>query len=211
VTYLGSLPSTNSKETYKNLAMHPPAGQITKTVYKGASDKASVQLVYNGVYDYNETNNLQLDAVEDVLNTRLSDSLKAGMGIYSVGVRANYVKIPEGRYKVTISFLCDANKVDQSVDYMNSEINKIKQNGPVAKDIQLFVNTDARSTQQNMRQNAYWQAALSSAEQNQQNPDRLLNHIQLLGEITPQMVKDAANKYLNSSNLIKLILLPEKK
>jgi zinc protease len=211
VTYLGGLPSTNKKETYKVIPMHPPAGQITKTVYKGTSDKASVQLVYSGVYEYNEANNIQLDAVEDVLNTRLSDSLKAGIGVYSVGARANYVKIPEGRYKLTISFLCDANKVDQSVDYMVSEINKIKQNGPVAKDVQLFINTDARSMQQNMRQNAYWQAALSSAEQNGQDPDRILNHIQLLETVTPQAVKEAANKYLNSSNFIKLILLPEKK
>ncbi|HTH82820.1 MAG TPA: insulinase family protein [Mucilaginibacter sp.] len=210
VAYLGGLPSNNSKETYKVIPMHPPAGQITKTVYKGAGDKATVQLVYSGAYEYNEANNIQLDGLEDVLNTRLSDSLKAG-GIYSVGVRANYVKIPEGRYKMTISYLCDANKVDQSVDYMVGEINKIKQNGAVAKDVQLFINTEARNMQQNLRQNAYWQAALSSAEQNQQNPDRILNHMQVLETVTSQSVKDAANKYLNSSNFIKLILLPEKK
>ena len=47
--------------------------------------------------------------------------------------------------------------------------------------------------------------------QNQENPDTALNWIHDLNKATVQSVKDAANKYLNENNLIKLILLPEKK
>ncbi len=209
-TYLGSLPSTNSKQTYKNLDIHPPGGQITKTVYKGVSDKATAQLIYSGSYEYNEANNVQMDALEDVLNIRLSDSLKKESGIYSAGVRASYVKIPAGRYRITVSFVCDANNVDRSIAYMQEEISKIKQNGPIPKDVQLFINRDARTMQQQLKQNEYWQATLSVAVQNQQDPDRILNHMQDLEQVTPQSVKETANKYLNN-NLIKLILLPEKK
>ncbi len=209
-TYLGSLPSTNSKQTYKDLGIHPPGGQIIKTIYKGVSDKATVQLIYNGSYEYNETNNVQMDALEDILITRLSDSLKKESGIYSAGVHANYVKIPSGRYRITVSFVCDANNVDRSVAYMQEEISKIKQNGPIPKDVQLFIVRDARTMQQQLKKNDYWQATLSSAAQNQQDPDRILSHMQDLEQVTPQSVKDAANKYLNN-NLIKLILLPEKK
>ncbi len=209
-TYLGSLPSTNSKETYKNLGIHPPEGQITKTVYKGVNDKSTVQLIYSGSYEYNEANNVQMDALEDVLNIRLSDSLKKESGIYSAGVRASYVKIPAGRYRVTISFVCDASNVDRSIAYMLEEISKIKQNGPIPKDVQLFINRDARTMQQQLKQNEYWQATLSAAVQNQQDPDRILNHMQDLEQVTPQSVKETANKYMNN-NLIKMILLPEKK
>ncbi|WP_214073287.1 M16 family metallopeptidase [Mucilaginibacter sp. dw_454] len=210
-TYLGSLPSTHSNETFKNLGIHPLAGQITKTVNKGASDKSTVQLVFNGTYEYNDADNLQMDALEEILNIRLVDSLKDGTGIYSPSVRASYVKNPEGRYKLTIGFLADANNTDKAIAYVLAEVNKIKQNGPLASDTKLFVDREARAAQSQYKQNAYWQAALTAAAQNQQDPDKILSRMQALEQVNSQMLKDAANKYLNSNNLIKLILLPEKK
>jgi len=209
-TYIASLPSTNSHETFKNLGMHPPAGQITKTVTKGFSDKSTVQLVYNGTYDYNDANNLQMDGLEDALNTRLVDSLKDGNGIYSPGVRASYVKLPEGRYKVTISFLADAGNTDKAIAYMLGEINKLKQSGPTTKEADVFVEREARNIQSQYKQNTFWQAALTAAAQNQQDPDKLLERVSGLSQVNAQSIKDAANKYLNN-NLLKLILLPEKK
>ncbi|HWZ35978.1 MAG TPA: insulinase family protein, partial [Mucilaginibacter sp.] len=209
-TYIASLPSTNSNETFKKLGIHPPAGQITKTVTKGFSDKSTIQLVFNGAYDYNDDNNLQMDGLEELLNMRLVDSLKDGSGIYSPGVHAGYVKIPEGRYKLTISFLADAASTDKAIAYMLGEINKLKQSGPTAKEAQIFVEREARNIQSQYKQNAFWQAALTSAAQNQEDPDKFLQRMRGLEQITAQTIKDAANKYLGN-NLIKLILQPEKK
>lgn len=209
--YLGSLPSTHSKETFKNLGIRPPAGQVTRTVYKGASSRSTVQLVFNGAYTYSDANNIQMDALEEVLNIRLVDSLKEGNGIYSPGVRINYNKNPEGRYKVTVSFLSDAGSTDQAIAYMLDQINKLKQNGPSDNDVKLFVARQARNIQAQYKQNTYWQAALSTAAQNQDNPDLILSRMQNLEQVTVPTVKAAANTYLNGNNLIKLILLPEKK
>lgn len=209
--YLASLPSTNSHETFKNLNIHPPEGPVTKTITKGTGDKATVQLIFNGAYDYNDANNLQIDALEEILNIRLVDSLKDGNGIYSSTVRANYVKIPEGRYKISISFLADAGGTDKAIAYLLGEINKIKQTGPGPNDTKLFIARQAHNIQSQYKQNAFWQAALTSAAQNQEDPDKLLSRVQALGKVDAQMVKDAANKYLNTNNLIKLILNPEKK
>lgn len=210
-TYLASLPSTNSHETFKNLNIHPPAGQITKTVTKGTGDKSTVQLIFDGPYEYNDADNLQLDGLEEVLNIHLVDSLKDGNGIYSPSVRAGYVKLPEGRYKMTISFLADAGNTDKAIAYILSEINKLKQNGPTANDAKLFVERQAHNIQSQYKQNAFWQAALTAAAQNQEDPDKLLLRVQALGQVNAQSIKDAANKYLNNNNLIKLILEPEKK
>ena len=209
-TYLGSLPAAHNAETFKNLGLRPPAGQITKTVYKGTNDKATVQLIYNGSYDFNEANNIQLDGLEEILNIRLVDSLKEGNGIYSPSVQVSYVKNPEGRYKVTIGFLADANNVDKAVATMVGEINKIKQNGPVSKDVQLFIARDARNRQAQFKQNSFWEVSLNTTSQNHQDPDKLLTRIQELSQVTDQSIKDTANKYLGN-NLIKAILMPEKK
>ena len=103
--YLGCLPSTNRKETYKALNIHPPAGQFTKTVHKGIGDKSSVQLVFSGDYDYSEANNVQMDALEAIVQIKLDERLREKDGkVYSPGVKADYKKIPEGRYSFNIYF-----------------------------------------------------------------------------------------------------------
>jgi zinc protease len=210
-TYLGSLPSINKKETFKNLAIRPIAGQVTKTVYKGAGTESIVQLVYSGSYDYSEANNIQMDALEEILNLKLAIRFDEKSGMSNQGARVSYVKIPESRYKITISFSCAPADVDKLVGSVIEELNKLKQNGADQKEIRTFVLNEAKSTQSQLRQNAFWGGSLSAASQNQDNPDRILNHTQNLEQITIPTTKETANKYLSGNNLIKLILMPEKK
>jgi zinc protease len=106
-TYLGALPSTNKKETYKNLNMHPAPGQITKTVYKGMDDKANVQMIYSGDYVFNEANNMQMDALEEVLNIKLIERLREQeSGIYAPGIRASYKKPRRQVHRHYLFHLC---------------------------------------------------------------------------------------------------------
>ena len=210
--YLGGLPSSGGAETYKDLGINPPAGAITKDVYKGIADKSSVQLVFSGSYDYNDNNNLQLDALNEVLSIKLIERLREKEGeTYSPGVRVSHTKIPGGRYSITVYFGCAPANVDKLIAATMEEINKIKQNGPEAVDVQKFQAETTRSIEVSLKENSFWEAHLRSSAQNQENPDVALNWIPDLNKATVQTVKDAANKYLNESNLIKLILLPEKK
>jgi zinc protease len=210
--YLGGLPTINHKETYRNLNIFPPAGQITKIVNKGIGEKASVQLVFNGAYEYNEANNIQIDALEEILQIRLLDRLREkDGGTYSPGVRANYKKIPNSRYSFTISFECAPADVDKLINDALDEVNKLKQAGSAQADIEKFGAEEARSTQVQMKENIFWAGYLGAVSQNQDNPDAILHHVSNLSNITVQSTKDAANKYLSGTNLLRFILLPEKK
>jgi zinc protease len=212
-TYLGGLPSTDSvrKETYRNLHIFPPSGQITKIVTKGIDDKASVELVFSGPYDYTEQNNLQLEALEAILQIRLIERLRIeDSGVYSPGVNSDYLKFPNGRYTFSIYFGCAPGNVDKLIADALDEINKIKQNGALQTDIEKFTSENMRSTEVEVRQNYFWVGYLAGGEQNQQDPHRILYHPKDLSKITVQSTKDAANKYLSGDNLIKFELLPEK-
>ncbi|MDR3696678.1 insulinase family protein [Mucilaginibacter sp.] len=210
--YLGGLPATNKKETYKVLDVNPPGGQLTKIVNKGIGDKSTVELVYSGTYDYNEDNNVQMDALEAIMQIKLDERLREKDGkVYSPGVKASYKKIPDGRYSFTVYFECAPANVDSLVAETIDEISKIKQNGALPSDIQKFAVTEARSTQVQLKENIFWAGYLGSSSQNSQDPDAILKHVGDLDKVTPQSTKDAANKYLSGNNLIKFILLPEKK
>jgi zinc protease len=212
LAYLGSLPSTNSKETYKDLGIHPPAGQVTKTVYKGIGDKAAVQMVFDGDYTYDDASNMQLDALQAILQIKLNERLREKEGmVYSPSVKADYKKIPESRYSITIYFECAPANVDKLIAATMEEIDKIKQSGATATDIEKFKVTDARSTQLQMKENVFWAGYLASADQNGEDPDLILKHVSSLDKVTDQSTKDAANTYLSGKNLLKFVLLPEKK
>jgi len=210
--YLGGLPSANHDETYRNLGIHIPAGQITKDVYKGIGDKSSVELVFSGDYDYNKNNNLQVDALNEILTIKLIERLREKeSGVYAPGVRANYVKYPNGRYSIAIYFGCAPANVDKLIAASMEEIGKIRQNGPEAVDVQKFVAEETRSTEVQLKENSFWESHIESSSKNQDDPDAVTYRIHDLNTITVQTVKDAANKYLSGDNLVKLILLPEKK
>lgn len=210
--YLGGLPSSVENENYKDLGIHPPAGQLTKEVYKGIGDKSTVQLVYTGDYDYNEANNLQMDALEEILNIKLIERLREKEGgVYAPGVRASFTKLPSGHYSIGIYFGCAPANVEKLIAATKEETDKILKNGPEAVDIQKFVAEETRSTEVQLKENNFWESYLISTSQNQQDPDAILHHIDDLKNVTVESVKAIANKYMSGQNMIKLILLPEKK
>ncbi|RVU01645.1 insulinase family protein [Mucilaginibacter limnophilus] len=211
-TYLGSLPAGNAKKTYKDLNMNPPSGQITKIVNKGIGDKSTVQLVFSGDYEYNEVNNIQLDALEEVLNIKLVERLREQeSGVYAPGVRARYMKVPSGHYSITVGFSCAPENVDKLIAATLDEINKIKTNGAQETDIKKFKAEDMRAKQVQLRENYFWAGYLAGGAQNQEDPHRIINYPKTLETVTVQSTKETANKYLSGKNLIKFILMPEKK
>jgi len=146
------------------------------------------------------------------LQIKLTERLREKeSGTYSPGVRASYKKTPNGRYTFSIFFDCSPANVDKLIADAQEEIDKIKQNGALPTDIEKFGAQEARSTQVQLKENVFWAGYLASASQNQTDPDAILHHVSDLSAVTVQSTKDAANKYLNSANFIKLVLLPEKK
>ncbi|MDR2283513.1 MAG: insulinase family protein, partial [Sphingobacterium sp.] len=88
--YLGALPSTGRKESFKDLGIRSPMGLINKTVYKGREDKAMVVLVFDGDYTASPLENLKISALEQVLSYRLMERLREKeSGVYTPSVGAS--------------------------------------------------------------------------------------------------------------------------
>jgi zinc protease len=209
--YIGSLPGTNSHQGLKDLNMNPPAGKITKIIHKGIDDKSTVELLFHGTFDYNEENNLQLNALGEILQIKLTQRLRLlESGVYSPRAAAYYLNYPNGQYKVMVQFTCSAANVKKLIDATLDEVNKIKQNGALPTDIQKFVADETRATELKIKQNGFWIQHLSSGYQNKEDPGKIFNYVSTLKHVTVESTKAAANKYLNDDNFIKLVLLPEK-
>ncbi|MBK0381477.1 insulinase family protein [Pedobacter sp. SD-b] len=211
-TYLASLPSTGTAENFKDLGLEPLSGDITKKVYKGLEDKATVSLVYHGGYDYNEKNNLQLDALKEALNIKILERLREKeSGVYSPRVSVNYDNEPKPEYTISIDFSCASANVDKLINAANEEVAKLRANGATQDDIQKFKAEENRQYELQQRDNGFWLGYLQDAYSNGKNPSDVLTYLKTLEQVTVASTKQAANQYLKPNDYIKLILLPEKK
>ena len=210
--YLGGLPSADRNESPKDLGITPPSGKISKTVYKGQEEKASVRLFFTGAYEYDRETNIQMDALAEILQIKLIERLREDEGgVYSPGAGVSYSKYPTGRYSFYIAFGCSPENVEKLIASSIDEINKIRENGAQPVDIQKFIAEETRTTEIQLKENGFWLGYLTGQYQNKENPLSVLTYIEALKKITPETVKATANRFLSGKNLIKAVLLPEKK
>lgn len=210
--YLGGLPSTKSKETFKDLKANPPTGQVTKTVYKGTEDKATVTLIFTGNYTPSRDEDDQIGALGDVLGLKLIDKLREEeSGVYSPQAYGRASKTPSPRYTFQVKFGCSPANVDKLINVTLREIEKIRKDGGDPSDIQKFKIEQKRDLEEQLKNNDFWLSYISSKYQYNEDPKEVLTEEQQLEKITVESTKQTANKYLSGDNFIKMILLPEKK
>ncbi len=208
--YLGGLPGTGRDEQAPDLGLYPSAKGLQRTVYRGKEQKSSVRLYYFGDYDYSEDENMQLDALESILNIKLIERLReAESGVYGVSAGASYTKYPRHRYTFSIAYGTSPDKVEPLMASALDEINKIKENGPEQVDIDKFVSEQKRLLEVQLRENSFWLGHLSGSYQNQEDPAYILRYLDELRNVTAESVKAVANKYLVEDRLFRFILMPE--
>ncbi|WP_262246707.1 M16 family metallopeptidase [Parapedobacter soli] len=208
--YLGGLPANGRKEEARDLGIYPPAKGLERTVYRGKEQKSSVRLYYFGDYDYSETENMQLDALESILDIKLIERLReAESGVYGVSANASYAKYPRYRYSFGIAYGTSPDKVAPLMASVLDEINKIKQRGPEQVDIEKFVSEQKRQLEVQLRENGFWLGHLSGAYQRHEDPAYILTYVDELNKVTVESVKEVANKYLVEDRLFRFVLMPE--
>ncbi|MFT3934543.1 MAG: insulinase family protein [Chitinophagaceae bacterium] len=209
--YIGSLPGTATTEAARDLGIRPPTGTLTTIVRKGSEDKATVRIVIGGDYDYAPANNIQLLALGEILQFKVTDRLREKEGgAYSPGVRTSYTKLPTGRYSFTIVFGCAPANVDKLVAAAKDEIAQLQANGATDADITKFTTEQTRQYELQLKSNGFWLGNLGARLENGDDLNGILGFKDRLKLVTTSSVKQAANQYLNNGNFLQFVLLPEK-
>ena len=208
--YVASLPANDKLDEDRDLHVSIPPGVIEKKVYKGTAPKATVNLVFSGLFEYNAKNKQKLDALKETLEIRLLERLREDEGgVYSPGTRIAIAKYPQARYSLTISFGCAPQNVDKLIASTLDEIEKLKTAGPPQVNVDKFRAENQRTIEIALKTNGFWLGYLTGQLQNKEDLDQIDSYSKQLSTLTPNDVKDMANKYLSGKNYIKLILLPE--
>ncbi len=211
-TYIASLPSTGRKENWKDIGIRFPRGVINKVIKKGSESKSTVHITFTGTTQYSDLESTQLDQLAKVLEIRLREILREDQGgVYSVGVGANINREPINSYSFTISFGCAPENVDKLTRLTMEEIKNIKADGGSQTNVDKVIAEDTRGMQTSVKENSYWLYNLQDKYYYNEDPKSLLQDAVLVKKLTVERIKELANKYLNTENMVKIVLMPEGK
>jgi zinc protease len=147
-----------------------------------------------------------------VLGTRLHERLREDLGgTYGVNASAGYSRIPAPEYSVNISFGSAPERVDGLVKAAFEEIDLLKMEGPNDKQLNDVKAKLMRDLETNMKSNAFLRDQLSLRYQSGDDPATLFSIEESYKALTAKTIQDAAKRYLNQANVVKVSLFPEKK
>ena len=208
--YLGSLPTIDRKETWKDLGIRPPKGVVKKVVNKGTDPKSMVTINFTGEKEYDKKSNFYLSSLGEVLSIKLIEILREEKsGVYGVGASGSSSRIPYESYTMRISFPCAPENVEDLISATMGEINKIKKDGVSEEDLNKIKETQRRDREENLKKNRYWLGQLSSYYRNNSDLSGFYDREKLVEAMSSDDLKNAANKYLNMENYVQIVLMPE--
>ncbi len=209
--YLGALPNIGRKETFKDLGIREPKGNISKTVYKGLEDKSSVRLHFSGDASVTPAEENELDALVEIVEIKLTEKLREEeSGVYSPSTNGGMEKLPAQRFGIDIGFGCAPKNVEKLIGVTLAEIEKIKQNGADPKDIEKYKAEAKRSHELELKENGFWIGYLAGQYTTNADPKEVLGTMARIEAVSVASTKAAANKYF-TQNYARFVLLPEKK
>ena len=209
--YLGSLPSLNRKETWRNVGINPPAGVVQKEVRKGTEPKSQTAIVFSGPFQHDQAHRTTIRALGLILDTKLRELVREELsGTYGVTVRPTYSKIPDEEYSLMLNFGCDPARVDELVKAIFQEVENLKTKGPSEKDVSDAREALFREYETGMKQNGWLLTQIYLRYQLREDPRDLLAFEKSLPPLSPQVIQEAARAYLNTNNYVRVTLYPEK-
>jgi zinc protease len=210
--YLASLPSLQRNETWKDVGVKLPTGIIEKRVEKGIEPKSQTAIVFTGPFEYDPAHRIAMRAMSQILQGQLLASIREDLGgTYSITANAEYDKYPRPEYELSIQFGSDPTRTDDLVKQVFAEIRRFKTNGPTEQQISDEKEALLREFETNSNENGFLLNQIVGKVQNGEDIAGVWDAPEQYRKLDAATIQDAARKYLNEDNVVKVSLFPEKK
>lgn len=208
--YLGALPSNGREERWIDLGIVPPKGVVKRTVSKGIEKKGQVAIVFSGPFDYTPESNYALRSLADVMEIDLREMLREDLGgTYGVSILPRAERYPREEYMLQISFGCDPDRIEELTKAVFGQIDSLLTYGPDPHYIQRTKESQSRSYETNIKENRYWLRQLHTRYFTGADPASILHYPDLVETLSVDMIRRAAEEYLDTRNYVQVVLIPE--
>jgi zinc protease len=209
-TYLASLPGGNRVENWRDVSYNYPSGAIEKALYRGQEPKSLNTIDFTGSFEWTLENRYKAEAMLDVLRIKLRDRIREDMGgTYGVRIRGDFDRYPRQQYKITISFGANPERVEELTQEIFNQIDSLRSFGTSETNLQKVKEMHRREYETNLKENGYWMSALRLRYQNNLDPADIIRDDEKIDQLTLADIQEAARKYLNPENYVRVVLYPE--
>jgi zinc protease len=210
--YLGALPATGRKETWRDVGMRMPEGAVEKTVYKGIEKKSMVALAFNGPFEWTPQNRYDFSALKELLTIKLREAVREEKGgTYGVQVSFEPSKYPRSEYQAAVIFGCNPDRVDELITTAVEVMKDVVAKGASEEDVKKIQEIQRREFEKNQKENGFWAGSLKFYFSNGDDPLSLLGYPSRVDALTSKAIQDAAARYLTFGSMKKFVLRPEQK
>ncbi len=211
-TYLASLPTPPHTIGYRDMGIEAVKGVVKKDVRVGSEAKSTVSINFTGGAEYSEAEQMRLSALLEVMNIRFIEVLREKMAlIYGGGMSGAIGKVPKPHYRIALNLPTGPDKVDKVIATAFAEIERMKTQGPSAKDLNKVKENWLQNHRKALRENGYWLGRLQTSLLQGTDPATLLTYEAQVKALTQEELKLAARRYLNTQNYVQLVQYPAKK
>jgi zinc protease len=209
--YLGGLPSAGRKETWKDVGLRTARGVIDRRVAKGIEPQSQTIVLFSGPFQHLPRNRVEIRALAMVLETRLRETLREDLGgTYSVGVSADYSKIPVEEYSLAIQFGSSPDGADALFARVVQEIEQLRKTPPTEQAVADVREVLLRQHETQARENGFYVSQIASRYLVGEDPAELNRVPEYYKGLTPASIQQAAETYFDLNNRIRVTLVPEK-
>ncbi len=209
-TYIASLPSSPTKEQWKDVGIRSRKGQFRKTVYKGVDPKSFVVLSTSGPITYGPRERYDLLALCEVMEIQLREQMREEKGgVYFVNVMPNFTRIPTQEYSVSVMFSCAPERANELVNVVKSEMASLRTTAVPDSLVAKVREMQKKERETGMKTNRFWLSVMSQFERDGEPFTNVNLRDELIAKLTPQQVLAAAKTYLGGANIAEFVLKPE--
>ncbi len=209
VKYIGGLPSTGRKETWRDVTPGFPEGRVEVDVPRNSEQQSMVAMVWNGDFRWKDSERQSFGMLMDLMSIKLREAMREDQsGVYGISFEGSPSKFPNPKYTVTSSWGCHPDSVSMLTETVLAEIEKIIKYGPSEEDLGKVKETLIRGRETAMKENSFWLSALQSHYMYGTVLRTLEEYKSFVSSFTPKDIRKMAKRYLDTRNYVRVALLP---
>lgn len=208
--YIASIAGIKRQEKFKDNTIDWVSNKIDKDVFmKMETPKSSVRIKFQEEYDYSQKNRIIASFLGDILTLRYTESLREKEGgTYGAQVSATMTKLPKPTATLSVSFDCDANKVEHLLPVVYQEIEAIKQGKINKEDLEKTRINYIKSRTDSKDFNNYSMDLIYNYFKNDFNMDDPKNYTTIVNTITEKDIQDFTKNFLAKAKSYEVVYKP---
>ena len=204
--YIATLPSNNTKETIGTYEPKLVDGKKTYIFHKKQTTPTAITtIVIKGKMEYNNRNELLMDAIGQLLRIVYTEKVREDKGgTYSVQASGNLQHHPNDEALLRIAFQTDPQKYNDLIPIVYKELEKMATEGPSQQDLDKVKAYELKVYNQVLRMNNYWEYVLYTDLYNGIDVDTDFRYI--VENMTCDDICTTLRNLLNQNNCIEVTM-----